>query len=344
MKKYVTIIDIARKLGISKSTVSRALSGSVQNVSKETLDRVLQEADRMGYTKNEMAVNLRNRSTRTIGIIIPEINTSFYMEFFSITQKLLQAQGYSGILMLSDENSEIERANFEILNRCRVDGILISVCHNKANLDLYKRCLKNTPIVFFDRTIADLDCSSVHYDDYLSAFFMVEHLVYGSRKKILYLSGPDYVRNTSDRLHAYKDVLKKHRIPYDPSLVLKAGLEKEDGMQAMKQVLADGLSFNAVFCFTEMLALGAKIALQEHRVRIPEDVAIACMSGTRLSTLVHPAITAVEQPVACIAEESVRLLLNKIERPDTPNEQVLLEASLVIRQSSQFDSPDPENV
>ena len=333
--RYVTIKDIARALGISKSTVSRALSADSRNVSAETIRKVAEAAERMGYTKNEMAVNLRNRRTKTIGIVVPEAVTSFYLQFMATVQRILQPYGYRIILTLSDEDFMTERSNFEIFEHYRVDGILISSCHHRANLEFYdsyvRRC---TPIVFFDRTVEKLACSSVRSDDYHSAFFLVEHLVYRGYRRILHLAGPDSIRNSADRLRAYRDVLKKHGIDYDPALVVTAGVDEKDGAEAMSRILDSGVACNAVFCFTELQALGAKRVLQERDIHIPGDMAIACMSGTKLATLVYPAITAVGQPLDRMAEEAVRLLLAKIENPQAPSENVVLPADMAIRAST----------
>ena len=334
---YVTIKDIATALGISTSTVSRAMSGDMQNVSKETVQRVMDMAEKMGYIKNEMAVNLRSRSTKTIGIIAPESVTSFYMQFSSCVQRLLLPMGYRVLLALSDEDFLTERYNVEMFDKFRVDGIMISPCHDTANLEIYNSMLKrDIPLLFFDRTIASLDCSSVRSDDYKAAFFLMEHLIYGGYRNIVHLTGPKFIRNTRQRLRAYCDTLAKHNIDYDADLVIEAGVDERDGAQAMRQLLSaePRKHFDAVFCFTEMQALGAKKALQEYGLSIPCDVALACMSGTRLATLVHPSITTVEQSVQRMAEEAVRLLLQKIEDPKSASENVVLEAEMILRDST----------
>jgi DNA-binding LacI/PurR family transcriptional regulator len=334
--RYVTIKDIAKALGISKSTVSRALSSDSANVSEETMRKVVEAAHKMGYKKNEMAVNFRQHKAKTIGIVVPEAVTSFYLQFTARVQHILHPYGYRIILALSDEDFLTERSNLEIFNSYRVDGILISACHHRANVEFYNDFLRrNIPMVLFDRTIANMDCSSVRSDDYSSAFFLVEHLIYKGYNQILHMAGPDYIRNSSERLRAYCDVLKKHGIPYRPELVVCAGVDEKDGARAMAEVLDSEEACDAVFCFTETQALGAKKTLQERNIRVPDDVAIACMSGTNLATLVHPSITAVEQPLGRMAEEAVRLLLSKIENPLSPSENVVLTANMIIRSSTE---------
>ena len=129
-------------------------------------------------------------------------------------------------------------------------------------------------------------------------------------------------------------MLKKHGIDYRPELVIPAGVDEKDGAEAMNRILDSVVDCNAVFCFTELQALGAKKVLQERNIAIPGDMAIACMSGTKLATLVHPSITAVEQPLDRMAEEAVRLLLAKIENPVAPSENVVLPADMVVRSST----------
>lgn len=169
--KYTTIIDIARELGISKSTVSRALRNDDRNVNKETKKKILDLAERMGYTRNELAVNLRKQSTRTIGIVVPELLTPFYMNFITYAQQLLNKQGYRVTLAQSHENPDAELANLQMFEDYRVEGILISVCHARKNIDAYRRLIeKGIPMVFFDRTITELSVPKVKIDDYLRAF------------------------------------------------------------------------------------------------------------------------------------------------------------------------------
>lgn len=182
--KYATIIDIAKELGISKSTVSRALRGDNQNVSKETQAKILEVAQRLGYKRNELAVNLRKQSTRTIGIVVPEMITSFYVNFITYAQKYLNKSGYRVMLAQSQENPEVERINLQMMEDYRVDGILLSICHDQVNLNEYRRIIhKGIPIVLFDRTIAEMDASQIKIDDYIKSFFMVEHLIRKGKTK-----------------------------------------------------------------------------------------------------------------------------------------------------------------
>ena len=332
--KYVTIIDIAKALGISKSTVSRALAGDTHNVKPATMQLICETADRMGYQRNELAVNLRKQNTRNIGIIIPEVVTSFFMNFIQQAQRDLREQGYRVLIAVSNEDPEQERENLLMFEQCRVEGILISVCHKSKLVDLHRKIMAGgTPIVFFDRVVGVLEASQVRIDDYLMASFMVEALIRSGCRQIVHLAGPEYISNGSERHRGYRDALAKFKLTYDARYVIAGGLDAEQGGRAMEQFLGLGLPFDAIFGFTETATLGAKSVLQKLHYRIPEDVSLCCISGTTLCTLVHPTLTAVEQPVVEIAHQACRLLLQQIQQPEMPKEQVVLRGEMVMRDS-----------
>lgn len=333
--KYTTILDIARELGVSKSTVSRALQGDDRNVNKETKKKILELAEKLGYKRNELAVNLRKQSTRTIGIVVPEMVTPFYMNFITYAQKMLNRQGYRVTLAQSHEDPEAERANLQMMEDYRVEGILISVCHNRKNLDIYRQLIeKGIPLVFFDRTVDEIDAPKVGIDDYIKAFFMVEHLIRGGKKNIVHLAGPAYIRNALERQRGYKDALEKFHLPYKEEYVINAGVDFTDGEKAVEELIGRGLPFDAIFCFTEMSALGAKSCLQKHHFSIPDDIAICCISGTALCMLVHPSVTTVEQPVELMAQTATELIIEKLENPAADGRKVVLDAEMIIRDST----------
>lgn len=335
MSKYITIKDIANELGISKSTVSRALSGDSSNVKAETMQLITETARRMGYHRNEMAVSLRKQSSHNIGIIIPEIVTSFYMTFISHVQAILREHGYNVLIAASNESYVQERENIDMMERCMVDGLLISVCDKDRNADIYRRIMSHgTPMVFFDRTVESIEASQVRLDDYIMSFFMVEQLIRSGCRQIVHIPGPSRIRNGYERLRGYRDALEKFHIAYNPDLVLPPALSAEEGSQVMSNFLAKNIAFDAVFGFTETALLGAKNLMQKRGLHIPEDVCVCCMAGTTLCTLVHPTITAVEQPVEQMAAEACRLLMAKISDSDKQVEDVVLRGEIVEREST----------
>lgn len=239
------------------------------------------------------------------------------------------------MIAISNENTEQERENILMMEQLRVDGILMSACDKERNVDLYNKVIeRGIPIVFFDRTVERVRASQVRMDDYIMAFFMVEALLRKGYKHIIHIPGPSYIRNSYERLRGYREALEKFHVEYQSHDILLPALSAEEGSWVMEQYLAKGVPFDAVFGFTETAVLGAKSVIQKHGLRIPDDVALCCMSGTTLATLVHPQLTAVEQPIAKMAQEGCRLLLEHLADADKPIEEIALRGETVIREST----------
>ncbi|MDR0574942.1 MAG: LacI family transcriptional regulator [Tannerella sp.] len=332
--KYITIKDIAAQLNISKSTVSRALAGD-NNVSAETRDKVMALANELGYKRNELAANLRHNQSRTIGIIVPEMLTPFFLYVIISIQKVLNENGFKVIITQSHEDIQAESYNLQLMDDYRVDGIIMSICHKEQNVKEYIRLeKKGIPIVFFDRVPPDMYASKVIVNDYLKSFFMVERLIRSGRKRIVHLAGPDRIPNTAERKRAYKDALAKFKIPYDPELVIDGENERSEGERVIRIFLKKNIPFDAIFCFGETLAIGALNYLQSEGIKIPEDVAICGFSGTYLGTIVTPQLTAVQQPFEEMGRVSAELMIERLNNPDAPCQTITLDAEMVIRQST----------
>lgn len=335
MSRYITIKDIASELGLSKSTVSRALSGDSQNVKEDTMRLITETARKMGYHRNELAVSLRKQQSHNIGIVIPEIVTSFYMTFISHAQTFLRKHGYNVLIATSNESAEQERKNIEMMMQCMVDGIMVSVCDKERNSELFRSVIaRGIPLVFFDRTVENLDVSKVRLDDVVMSFFMVERLIRSGCRRIVYIPGPERIRNGVERRRGYREALEKYNIAYDSALVLPSALSAEEGSQVMQQFIDQGTPFDAVFGFTETALLGAKSVIQKSGLHIPNDVRICSMSGTTLCTFVHPTITAVEQPVEQMATETCRLIMEHIADDAKKVEEVVLRGEIIDREST----------
>lgn len=288
--KHITIKDIARHLSLSVSTVSRALIND-KNIRQETKERVLETAKMLGYKPNPVATNLKYGHTNTVGVIVPEMLTPFASQVISGIQSVLYANGIKVIIAESDEDPNKERENLKTMERFMVDGIIICLCSYKENLDQYIRLQQaEMPMVFYDRIPYGMNVSQVIVDDYIKAFFLVEHLIREGYRHIVHLQGPDDVYNSVERARGYKDALAKFNIPFNKDRMLKAGLTFKDGANAADMLIEKGISFDAIFAFTDTLAIGAMNRLRDLGKKIPEEIAIASFSGTVLSTIVYPTI------------------------------------------------------
>ncbi|MDE5483591.1 LacI family transcriptional regulator [Elizabethkingia meningoseptica] len=333
--KRITIKDLSNYLSISKSTISRALVND-KNINPDTKKRILEAVEKLGYKPNPAALNLKYGQSKSIGMLVPEMTTPFSSKVLQGIQNVLYPLGYRVIIMQSDENPLIERKNLLLLEEFNVDGIIMNLCHENYNQDVYQQVMeRGTPLVFFDR-IPDqsLDASKVMVSDRIKASLMVEHLVGTGRKKIVHIMGPSTIRNAAERASGYKRILTKYNI-FDPELMIRPeGMMFEHGRNAAKKLLDAEVEFDGIFAFTDTLAIGAMNYLLEEGIRIPEDVAIASFSGTELATIVHPQLTSVEQPLVEMGEKAAELIMEKIKDAAVPSKTIMMDAELIYRAST----------
>lgn len=332
--KHITIKDIAQHLSLSVSTVSRALVDD-KNIRRETKEKVLETARKLGYKPNPVATNLKYGRTNTVGVIVPEMVTPFASQVINGIQSTLYAKGLKVMIAESGEDPKQERENLLMMERFMVDGIIVCLCSYKENQEEYLRLQQaEMPMVFYDRIPHGLEVSQVLVDDYMKAFFLMEHLIRSGRRRIVHLQGPDDVYNSVERARGYKDALAKFNIPFEKELLVKTGMGFKDGELAADRLMERGTAFDAVFAFTDTLAIGAMNRLRELGKKIPEEVAIASFSGTVLSTIVYPQLTTVEPPLLEMGKKAAELILEKIKEPQSPNRSVVLDAEIQLRAST----------
>lgn len=332
--KHVTIKDIARSLCISVSTVSRALTDD-KNIRRETREAVLREAERLGYRRNPVAMNLKMGRTNTIGVIVPEMHTPYASQVVAGIQSILYKNNQKVMIAESDEDPNRERESLQMMEEFMVDGLIVSICSYKHNADTYRRLAKEgVAIVFYDRIPHGMDdMPQVMVDDNNDSYFMAEHLIRLGRRRIAYLYGPDDVYNAVERGRGYQEAMEKFHI-YDPQLVVKTGMTFADGAAAMDSLVRQGIEFDAVYAFTDTLAIGAMNRLRELGRRVPEDVAVAGFSGTELSTIVYPQLTTVEPPLVEMGKCAAELVLEKVRNPEAENRKMVLRTEMKCRAST----------
>ncbi len=333
--RFVTIKDIARALDLSVSTVSRALNDD-NNIRQETRQKVLATAKQMGYMKSPVAMNLKFGYTKTIGVIVPEMTTPYASLVIDGIQNVCYANHYKVVIASSGEDAEKERQSIEIMYQFMVDGIIACRTDNRQNHDLYQSILdRKMPLVLYDRLSPDLDAPHVGIDDETKAFFLIDHLIRKGRKRIAFIGiDPNIVFNAQKRYNGYRMALERHHITPDPDLVVWAnGMSYSDGGVAIDRLL--GKSIDAVFAFTDTLAIGAMNRLTSMGRRVPEDIAVAGFSGTIISSIVNPQLTTVEPPQYAIGQAAARLVLDLINGKQPEKKEVTLDAEIIYRKSTE---------
>ena len=331
--KHVTIKDIARSLCISVSTVSRALTDD-KNIRKETREMVVEEAKRLGYKRNPVAMNLKMGRTNTIGVIVPEMHTPYASQVINGIQEVRYKKNQKVMIAESDEKPERELENLKMMEQFMVDGLIVSLCSYRKNIEMYQQLAADgMAIVFYDRIPYGLKMSQVVVNDNVDSYFMVEHLIRLGRKRIVYLQGPDDIYNAYQRGLGYREAMEKFHL-FDPSLIVKTGMTFKDGADAIDRLKYNKVEFDAVFAFTDTLAIGAQNRLRALGKRVPEEIFVAGFSGTELSTIVSPQITTMEPPLEEMGRKAAELVMEKINNPEMEDRQVVLKTTMQCREST----------
>ena len=335
-EKRITIIDIAMELNLSPSTVSRALNDR-WDVSPETRRKVLEKAEELNYKPNVLSLGLKGFKTFTVGVIIPELENSFFAEVLNGINSVLQNHDYQILICQSNEDSEQERNNIRLLESRFVDGYLVSASNSEANAGYFKALVdKGYPLVFFNRICPKTQVPSVVVDDRKYAFLATDHLIKQGCRRIAHFMGPVNITVSQDRKLGYMDALEQNNIPFEEELVIPAGIFMEDGITAAKAMLARGGTLpDGIFAVNDPCAIGAIKALKEAHISIPDDIAVVGFSESPMATIVDPELTSVKQPTLEIGASAARLLLEWMQTGRMPKtRQLKLDASLNIRKSS----------
>ena len=336
MKKgKTTIHDIARKLNITASTVSRALKNHPR-ISEETKRLVLKEARALNYQANHIAAALRNGKSNTIGIIVPTTDRSFFASVIRGIEEVANRAGYNVMICQTYDSYQKELDAFDALLKARVDGIIIS--HGKETQDFdHIRNVKDRgiPVIMFDRTSDEAGVSQVVIDDYYGAFKSVEHLIEQGCRRIAHFTNIRKISIFRERLRGYRDALEKHNIAFDPSLVVESNLQLDDGRKSMTELLARTRP-DAVFSASALSAVGAMQVLKERNLAIPRDVALVAFSNEVYTSFTDPPLSAVDQHSMRMGNAAAEVFLDEITKKDQtfiPN-KIVLRPELILRESS----------
>jgi DNA-binding LacI/PurR family transcriptional regulator len=328
-----TIKDIARDLNVSVSTVSRALRG-MPDVNPQTLKLVLRHAEKLDYQPNMAALSLVKKQTHTIGVIVPNLDYFCSTAIRGIDEAALEA-GYTVMICQSNESYGREVVNTQRLMSSSVDGLIVSLSNETNNVDHFKRLLqKEIPILFFDRTHADLNASNVVLDNAFGGEQAVQHLIEQGCKKIALLRSHATVSVSTLRENGYRTAHQKAGLTVDESLIIHCDFKQEAAYRATIELL-NGTHPDAIFTVSDRLALGAMVALKEKGLRIPEDVAIVGFNDEPIMNLMTPKLSSVAQPAFEMGRRTARLFIEHIHAEGKPDvETIVLKPQLVIRESS----------
>jgi LacI family transcriptional regulator len=329
-----TIRDIAIKLNISISTVSRALRGA-PDVNPETKKAVIEMAERLNYEPNRIAQSLRIKQTKTVGVIVPEINMHFFSSAISGIQEYCAEHDYSIMICQSMESVKTEKSNIHMLVANRVDGLLISLSRETENLDHLKQLVnKNIPIVLFDRVWDELNVSKVVVDDHDGAYKAVSYLIKTGCKRIAYLGGTENLYISKQRERGYLDALRDNNIAAKENLMVHCRDFNDEVVKGLHHLLSLSPSVDAIFCMNDPIAIKAIQVLKEKKIQIPEQISIIGFTNEPASSLIEPSLTTVSQPSHAMGKAAAEIFINLLTHEDAEPVTKVLKTELIVRGST----------
>jgi len=335
----VTIKDIAKALGISTSTVSRALRDSYE-ISPETKQLVLDCAEKLNYRPNPIALSLKEKRSRSIGVVVCEIANSFFSQIINGIESISYDKGYNVIISQSHESYEREVMDLRYLASRSVDGLLISVSTETNDISHLKALHeKGLPIVFFDRITDEIDTHSVIVDNFKGAYEATEHLVHNGYKNIAAIANSEFLSITTERLAGYREALLANDITPNDSYIkhcFYGGMIFSEIEEAVNRLMTLKIKPDAIVTMSDKLTSGCLKTLKRRGLNVPEDIALVGFSNSDLAELINPPLTVVRQPAYEIGRDATELLLQLIEskRPIKQFEKRVLTPELQIRESS----------
>jgi len=332
----VNIKQLAKQLGLSISTVSRALNDSY-DISPETRKKVLNLAKDLNYQPNPHASSLRRHQSKTIAVVVPEIANNFFALAINGIQSVAREKGYHVLIYVTNENDKIEEESLNHLQSGRVDGLLISVS-NKTIIDdkLYKIKEQGIPLVFFDRVRDDFETAKVTTDDFDSGFKATEHLIHQGCKKIAYLQISKKLSIGMNRMKGYLEALKKYSLPEDKKLIIDCVDDREKNYGKIQALLQLKSPPDGIFASVEHLAITSYMVCRDLNLNIPKDVKIISFSNLETASLLNPSLTTITQPAFEIGKQAATLLLKALTKKGfvLANTKLVLPSDLIMRDST----------
>lgn len=331
----VTIKDIARECGVSISAVSLVLNNRESRISEETRRRVVDVAAKYNYRPNKLAVSLLKKSTSTLGIIIPDISNIFFAELCKGCETEARRSGYTLMVTSSDEFPSDSTQHINTLIDSQVDGIVYVAPSNIDNQSIQAICSKigeaNVPFVAVDRALDLPFAKSVLIDNVYGGYIATRHLLGLGHRRIGCVTGPLCNKISIDRLEGYRKALAEFGVAYDPALILEGDFSIGSGHRSLAYMR--GQDATALFCFNDMMAMGAYRAIRDYSLPFPQALSLVGYDDIFITDLLETPLTTVNQPAYEIGASSIRSLL-ALARGDAAVDNVVFTPNLKIRSST----------
>jgi LacI family transcriptional regulator len=327
-----TLADIARALGVSKMTVSRAINNHPE-ISPETRARILDAAQRMNYRPNQFARALTTNRSYLLGVVVPDLMHSYFAEICRGIETVAKPLGYQNLICSTDEDTANEESEVEALLP-RTDGLILASSASSSETKFYRRLVRErAKMVLIDRQLEGIKCPTVTTDDVKVGELATEHLLNLGHARVGHLKGT-VASTASLRFEGYQKALAKSRTPFDAELVRDCGFTESDGYRATREWLSNGDLPSAIFAANDPAAIGAMSAITEAGLRIPEDIAIVGGGNIHYGDMLSVPLTTIAWSTSEMGQAAARLLIDLVEgKRGTKEQHIIVEPELVIRAS-----------
>ncbi len=337
MKQKITIKHIARELEVSISTVSKALKNS-EEIGQDTKEKIQAFAKLHNYKPNNIAVSLKNKRTKNIGVIIPNIVHHFFTTVFRGIEKYANARGYNVIVCVSDESFDKEVINMELLANGSIDGFIMALSAETQLKKDYSHLMEVTnqgiPLVLFDRITDEIACDKVVINDMEVAYMAVKKLIDNGRKGIALITTDDFFSVSKAREDGYLKALSDHNLQLDKDFILRLSFKEID--EEAINLFFENEAIDAALCVNEIFAMHSMRLAQKKGFKVPEDISFIGFTDGILSKYASPTLTAIDQHGELMGETAARMLIEKVEE-EKDEEQFATEvirATIIEREST----------
>jgi len=328
----VTIYDVAREAGVSMATVSRVVNNN-PNVKPQTRKKVYEAIERLGYRPNAVARGLASKKTTTVGVVIPDISNSIFAEVARGIEEIANMYHYNIILSNADKKKEKEIRVINTLLEKQVDGLLfMGGVITPEHMEAFNT--SNVPVVLCGTSDENQSIPSVNINHEQAAYDAVKLLIENGHKRIAMISGPlQDPANGYARYHGCKRALEEHGLSLPEELVRLGNYRYESGIEATNYFLALAEKPTAIFAATDEMAIGAIHTIQDHGLRVPEDISVISIDNIRMASMVRPQLTTIAQPMYDIGAVSMRMLTKLMNKEQVEQTQFILPHEIIRRNS-----------
>ena len=333
--RHITLKEVAEHAGVSRATASLVLRGS-QSISRATREKVLDSMRDLGYVYDRVAASLRSKSSSTVGLIIMELANPFYSELLVGIHQELDRLGQTVILGTTFDSPATQDRLLSTMLEHRVGGIILSAVSGSVGGSIERVRRLGVPVVLVGRRVGGVECDYVGVDNVLGGQMAADHLIRGGHRRIAFLGGPSRLTSSRERRQGYYNALLWAGIEVDDSLVTESSATRERGMESIERILRTDHPPTAIFCYNDVMAIGAMMKMREIGFTPGRDIAVVGFDDIPDAAICTPKLTTISSSIRLMGKEAATLLRSRIDGLSSEPQNIIVQPKLVVRESCSY--------